>query len=68
MGLEADTSILETLLHKVSLQGKAGLSGNILTDKIARGSLLDTLRQLTVALEQPEDVVQRVVFFVRLSL
>lgn len=65
MGSVQDTSVVESLLQEVSRQGN-GASDNLLSNKDTRRNLLKTLRQLTVALEQPEDVVQRVVFFVRL--
>jgi len=54
---------LETLLQRVALQAKGGVEDGV-TDKLAREALLNSLRQLTIALESPEDVVNRVVFFV----
>jgi len=54
---------LETLLRRVALQAKGGVEDGV-TDKLAREALLNSLRQLTIALESPEDVVNRVVFFV----
>ncbi|KAH8766420.1 S-adenosyl-L-methionine-dependent methyltransferase [Hyaloscypha sp. PMI_1271] len=53
---------LETLLQRVALQAKGGVEDGV-TDKLAREALLNSLRQLTIALESPEDVVNRVVFF-----
>jgi hypothetical protein len=51
MGSVTEPSVLETLLKKVSL----------------RETLLASMRQLTLALEAPDDVVNRVVFFVWIS-
>lgn len=65
MGSLQDISVVEAPLQEVSQQGN-DVVDNLLSSKVARGSLLKTLRQLTVALEQPEEIVQRVVFFVRL--
>jgi hypothetical protein len=45
------------------LQANGGLEAG-LNDKPAREALLNSLRQLTLALESPEDVVNQVVFFV----
>jgi hypothetical protein len=47
----------------VALQAKGGVEDGV-TDKLAREALLNSLRQLTIALESPEDVVNRMVFFV----
>lgn len=58
-----EPSLLEALLQKVSLQAKAGLEDGV-NNKLAREALLISLRQLTLALETPDDVVNRVVFFV----
>ncbi len=64
MGSVPNTSLIEGLFKRVSIQGHGNALDDILTNKLARADLLDTLRQLTLAIEQPEDVVGRVVFFV----
>jgi hypothetical protein len=58
-----EPTLIETLLRRVALQTKGGVEAGV-TDKLAREALLNSLRQLTIALESPEDVVNRVVFFV----
>jgi len=50
-------------MRSVSLQIKDG-SENIVKDKLSREALLTSLRQLTLELETPDDIVNRVVFFV----
>jgi hypothetical protein len=64
MGSVPNTSLIEDLFKRVSIQGHGNSLDNVLTNKSARAELLDALRQLTLAIEQPEDVVGRVVFFV----
>lgn len=58
-----DAPSLETLLHNVS-NGSKGLKELILKDNTARNALLKSLRDLTAALETPEDVVTRLVYAV----
>ncbi|KAF8849910.1 sterigmatocystin 8-O-methyltransferase [Acephala macrosclerotiorum] len=61
MGSIAQSS-LDTLLQSASLQIQGG-STLLLEDNLRKEKLLQTLRELTSALETPEDHVQRVVFF-----
>lgn len=56
-------SHLESLMRSVSLQTKDG-SENIVKDKLSREALLTSLRQLTLKLETPDDIVNHVVYFV----
>jgi hypothetical protein len=63
MGPITELSHLESLMRSVSLQIKDG-SENIVKDKLSREALLTSLRQLTLELETPDDIVNRVVFFV----
>lgn len=65
MGSVQNAPSIESLFESVSLQSNGKALGDVLHNKLARGKLLDTLRQLTLALEQPEDIVGRVVFSVR---
>jgi hypothetical protein len=58
-----DPTLLKTLFRRVALQTEGGVEDGV-TDKLAREALLNSLRRLTIALESPEDVVNRVVFFV----
>jgi hypothetical protein len=63
MGSVTEFTQLDSLIQSVSLQTKNG-SENIVKDKLNRESLLTSLRQLTVALETPDDIVNRVAYFV----
>jgi hypothetical protein len=65
MGSVTEPSVLETLLKKVSVQNS--VKDIVNNDKHARETLLASMRQLTLALEAPDDVVNRVVFFVWIS-
>jgi hypothetical protein len=67
MGSVTEPSVLETLLKKVSLQVQNSVKDIVNNDKHARETLLASMRQLTLALEAPDDVVNRVVFFVWIS-
>jgi hypothetical protein len=66
MGSTIDIADLEGLLGRVSQQCNPNACTDIMSNKIARGKLLATLQQLTKALEQPEDLVQRVMCLVRI--
>ncbi|CZR65029.1 related to O-methyltransferase [Phialocephala subalpina] len=61
MGSIAHSS-LDILLQRTSIQFEGG-SARLLEDKFAKENLIKTLRELTSALETPEDHIQRVVFF-----
>jgi len=67
MGSVPNTSLIDGLFKRVSIYSHRNALDYILINKLARADLLDTLRQLTLAIEQPEDVVGRVVFFVSAS-
>jgi hypothetical protein len=67
MGSVTEPSVLETLLKKVSLQVQNNVKDIVNNDKHARETLLASMRQLTLALEAPDVVVNRVVFFVWIS-
>jgi len=67
MGSVTEPSVLETLLKKVSLQVQNSVKDIVNNDKHARETLLASMRQLTLALEAPNDVVNRLVFFVWIS-
>ncbi|KAE9375979.1 S-adenosyl-L-methionine-dependent methyltransferase [Stipitochalara longipes BDJ] len=62
MGSVTEPSVLEVLLKRVSLQAQNGVK-DVVNDKNARETLLASTRQLTLALEAPDDVVNSVVFF-----
>jgi hypothetical protein len=63
MGSVTEFTHLDSLMQSVSLQTKNG-SEHIVKHKLSRESLLTSLRQLTAALETPDDIVNRVAYFV----
>jgi hypothetical protein len=64
MGSAIEHSLVQSLVQEVFLQSKDGSLQDVVNDKLARETLLTSLRNLTLALETPEDIVNRVVFFV----
>jgi hypothetical protein len=61
-----DPAAIEFLqkIFKEEWQARNGVQGVINNDSHARETLLASMRKLTPALEAPDDIVNRVVFFV----
>jgi hypothetical protein len=64
MGSAIEHPLVQSLMQEVSLQTKDSSLKDVVNDRLAQETLLTSLRKLTLALETPEDVVNRVVFFV----
>jgi hypothetical protein len=64
MGSAIEHPLVQFLMQEVSLQTKDSSLKDVVNDRLAQETLLTSLRKLTLALETPEDVVNRVVFFV----
>jgi hypothetical protein len=63
-----EASSIEVLTQYLSLQLETGFPKSPAKDDAARSTLLGLLQKLTIALETPEDVINRAVFTVCVPL